>query len=108
MSFSENSIGLKIDFANPLLVSSGTDPNLLLVQIDLRAVKDKQSGNRFPGSAVKVAQIPSQMTSAKEALFVNESGRAASYFTKTVIGSNVVSKLLTVGSLDQLWSFINS
>jgi len=54
VSFDEYSIGVKINFANPLLVSTGVEPDLLLMQIDLSVLRD-EFGNPLPGSVLKTA-----------------------------------------------------
>lgn len=48
---------LQLNFTNPLFVSSGDEPDLLLIQLDLSSFED-ENGNSLPSSVVKYMPIP--------------------------------------------------
>ena len=43
---------LKLNFTNPLMVSTDDEPDLLLVQLDMSSFED-ENGNKLPESVVK-------------------------------------------------------
>ena len=56
------SFEIKLNFTDPLSVSIGFEPDLLMVQIQLANFTDV-NGNRMPPSIVKYIEIPTQMPS---------------------------------------------
>ena len=57
LSFDSSTIDIELNFTNPLYVSSGDKPDLLLIQIDLGEYKSKRGVN-MPESIVKYTEIP--------------------------------------------------
>jgi len=43
---------IQLNFTSPLEISSGEEPDLLLIQLDLRNFED-ENGNKLPESVVK-------------------------------------------------------
>ena len=52
-----NGFEIKISFNNPLYISTGDEPDLVLIQIELGEFKDS-NGQSLPLSVVKYIQIP--------------------------------------------------
>ena len=48
---------LQLNFTDPLFISSGAEPDLLLIQLDLSSFED-ENGNSLPSSVVKYIPIP--------------------------------------------------
>ena len=59
-------VSFSLNFTNPIYVSSGDEPDLLLVQINLSEFKDAE-GNSLPETVIKYISIPTQMSSLEEA-----------------------------------------
>ena len=57
ISLRADGVTLKVHFVNPVRVSAGEHPDLLLVQLELSEYKDV-NGNSLPPSVVKVIDIP--------------------------------------------------
>ena len=66
ISLSTEGFALTMNFTDPLRVSAGDEPDLLLIQLNLSDFEDAD-GNKLPESVVKYALIPTQMGSAAEA-----------------------------------------
>lgn len=93
-------------FNNPVSISQGDKPDMLLVQLAFSEFEDKQ-GNKLPGSIIKFVEIPSQMKSEKEVQQVDSAQGAAGGSSKTSIVTNFIVNLLLSGSMSQLWGMIN-
>ena len=57
VGLSANGFDLKVNFTDPLRVSAGEEPDLLLIQLNLSDFEDAE-GNKLPESVVKYAPIP--------------------------------------------------
>ena len=57
MSLSADGFDLMMNFTDPLRISSGDEPDLLLIQLDLSDFEDAD-GNKLSESVVKYLQIP--------------------------------------------------
>ena len=66
ISLSSDGFELAVNFTDPLRISAGEEPDLLLIQLNLSDFEDAE-GNKLPESVVKYAPIPTQMGSAAEA-----------------------------------------
>ena len=106
MSLSADGFDLMMNFTDPLRISSGDEPDLLLIQLDLSDFEDAD-GNKLSESVVKYLQIPTQMGSAAEAKQVQDQGDTAGSSSKASIGSNLVVNILMSGSMSQVWQMIN-
>ena len=56
-SFNPDGIDFTVNFTNPIYISTGEEPDLLLIQLDLSDYKD-ESGSSLPASVVKYWPIP--------------------------------------------------
>ena len=72
VSLNSTDLELKLNYSDPVKVSSGDTPDLLLVQIDLSQYKD--INGQTPLAVIKMVEIPRQMASEAEAQTVNEAG----------------------------------
>ena len=72
VSLNSTDLELKLNYTDPVKVSSGDTPDLLLVQIDLSKYKDVNG--QTPLAVIKMVEIPRQMASEAEAQTINESG----------------------------------
>lgn len=66
VSFGSDGIEIELNFTDPITVSVGDEPELLLVQIELGGLKSAD-GMSMPESLVKYMPIPTQMGSKEEA-----------------------------------------
>ena len=66
ISYDSRSIEVALKFVEPLKVSSGENPDMLLVQIGLSNIPDK-NGQTLPPSVLKKVLIPAQFSSEEEA-----------------------------------------
>ena len=57
VSLTADGFDLDLNFTDPLRVSSGDEPDLLLIQLNLSDFEDSE-GNKMPESVVKYALIP--------------------------------------------------
>ena len=57
ISLTGEGFDLKMNFTDPLRVSAGEEPDLLLIQLNLSDFEDAE-GNKLPESVVKYAPIP--------------------------------------------------
>ena len=57
VSLSEDGFDLTMNFTDPLRISAGEEPDLLLIQLNLSDFEDAD-GNKLPESVVKYAPIP--------------------------------------------------
>ena len=57
LSIGPEGFEISLDFTNPIQISSGDEPDLLLIQMDLSDFED-ENGQKFPSSLVKYSQIP--------------------------------------------------
>ena len=57
LSLSANGFELTVNFTDPLRISAGEEPDLLLIQLNLSDFEDAE-GNQLPESVVKYALIP--------------------------------------------------
>ena len=57
ISLSAEGFALMMNFTDPLRVSAGDEPDLLLIQLNLSDFEDAD-GNKLPESVVKYALIP--------------------------------------------------
>ena len=57
VSLTADGFDLDLNFTDPLRVSSGDEPDLLLIQLNLGDFEDSE-GNKLPESVVKYAPIP--------------------------------------------------
>ena len=55
-------LGFRLNFTEPLQVSTGEQPDLLLVQLELSQYVDR-NGKSLPNSLVKYVEIPRQVAS---------------------------------------------
>lgn len=106
LSLGPEGFEIRLNFTNPIMISSGDDPDLLLIQMDLSDFED-ENGQKFPSSLVKYSQIPTQIPSLEEAKQVEEQGSTASSSSKSAVGSNFIVNILMAGSLSQVWGMIN-
>ena len=58
LSFGPDGIDFRLNFTNPIYISTGDEPDLLLIQLDLSDYKDV-NGQSLPDSVVKYLPIPS-------------------------------------------------
>ena len=106
LSLGPEGFEIRLNFTNPIMISSGDDPDLLLIQMDLSDFED-ENGQKFPSSLVKYSQIPTQIPSLEEAKQVEEQGSTASSSSKSAVGSNFIVNIMMAGSLSQVWGMIN-
>ncbi len=66
VSFGSDGIEISLNFTDPITVSVGDEPELLLVQVELGGLKSAD-GMSMPESLVKYMPIPTQMGSKEEA-----------------------------------------
>ena len=57
LSIGPEGFEIKMNFTSPVAISSGDEPDLLLIQLDLSSFEDA-SGQKFPESLVKYSPIP--------------------------------------------------
>ena len=57
ISFSAEGFDLMMNFTDPLKISAGEEPDLLLIQLNLSDFEDAE-GNKMPESVVKYVFIP--------------------------------------------------
>ena len=62
LSLDSDGFELQLNFTNPLQISSGEEPDLLLIQLDMSDFEDA-NGQKLPASVVKYSQIPTQIAS---------------------------------------------
>ena len=92
-------IDIKLDFNNPLAVSKGIEPDLLMVQLALADLKTEDSNIPMPKSVLKSAKIPAQMKDADEVLVVDTTATASSDTVASAIGSNYFLNFFFFGSM---------
>ena len=105
VSFGPDGIDLRLNFTNSIYISTGEEPDLLLIQLDLSNYKD-ENGESLPASIVKYYPIPTQMRSQEEAEQVKSQGTTASESSKGSIISNFVVNILLAGSMNKIWDMI--
>ena len=105
ISLDKDGFELKLNFTNPIKISGGEEPDLLLIQLDLSDFLD-ENGNPMPESVVKYSPIPTQIGSAAEAQQVADQGGAAGSSSKASVGSNLAVNLVMAGSLSKVWQMI--
>jgi len=105
LGFGPNGIDFRLNFTKPIYISTGDEPDLLLIQLDLSDYKDV-NGQSLPDSVVKYMPIPSQMSSQEEAEAVTEQGSTTSEATKTSVLSNVAVNILLGSSMNKIWDMI--
>ena len=105
VSFGPDGIDLRLNFTNSIYISTGEEPDLLLIQLDLSDYKD-ENGESLPASIVKYYPIPTQMRSQEEAEQVKSQGTTASESSKGSIISNFVVNILLAGSMNKIWDMI--
>ena len=71
ISISKDGIDFKFEFNKPLQVSTGEEPDLILVQLDMSEFKD-ENGNKLQDSLLKYSTIPTQIASEEEAKQVKQ------------------------------------
>jgi len=57
VSIDKGGIDIKLNFADPVSISSGDQPDVLVLQLDLGGIKGA-NGNNMPTSVVKYLGIP--------------------------------------------------
>ena len=57
VSLTAEGFDLRMNFTDPLRVSAGEEPDLLLIQLNLSDFEDAE-GNKMPESVIKYALIP--------------------------------------------------
>ena len=105
ISLDSDGFELQLNFTNPLQISAGEEPDLLLIQLNLSGFLDENE-QKFPDSVVKYSPIPTQIASLEQAEKINDSGSAASSSSKASISSNFIVNILMAGSLNQVWAVI--
>lgn len=105
LSFGPGGIQFRLNFTNPIEVSGGEEPDLLLVQLDLSNYKSAD-GQSLPDSLVKYVPIVTQMGSKEEAERVEEQGKTANSSTKSTIIGNILVSVVLGGSLNAVWDMI--
>ena len=66
VSLDGDGLDIKLSFPEPLAVSSGNKPDLILLQLELSEF-ESEAGVKMPESIVKYIEIPSQISSESEA-----------------------------------------
>ena len=98
---------IKLNFKEPLKVSSGTEPDLLLVQIQLSKFPNS-NGQRMPPSIIKYIEIPMQMSSQQDAEAIEDGGGVVYDFLVAALASNFVVNMIFGGPLEELWGLLES
>ena len=106
MSLDKDGLEIELDFNEPLDVSSGDEPDLLAVQLNLDQFKN-ENGKGLQESLVKYFQIPPQIATQAEADAVDVTCDATQASSQSLLGVNFLANLLLAGSLSQVWSMIN-
>ena len=57
ISLNPDGIDFRLNFTNPIAISTGDEPDLILIQMDLSDYKD-ENGESLPASVVKYFPIP--------------------------------------------------
>ena len=65
-SLDGDGLDIKLSFPEPLAISSGSNPDLILLQLELSEF-ESEAGGKMPESIVKYIEIPSQIGSESEA-----------------------------------------
>ena len=65
VSLNSTNLELKLNYSEPLKVSAGDKPDLMMVQVDLSRYKD--INGQTPVAGIKIVEIPRQMASEAEA-----------------------------------------
>ena len=91
-------IHVAVEFQDPLEISLGDEPDLLLVQVELSEYRDHLN-RALPPSVVKLIELAPQTGSPDEASRLQKVGSTVFAVTNTQLMGTVVVNLLTLGSL---------
>ena len=92
---------MKLNFTNPLQVSTGVNEDILFVQLDLAV-------DYLPDGLLKSIKIPTQIETDAEAERISIISYYIFHLTKIVLAVNFVLNALTGGSLELIWSLVES
>ena len=98
---------LKFYWKEPLTISSGVEPDVILIQIQMSEFMDAE-GLQLPASIVKFVQIPAQMGDETEIENVENTGSLNADAVKTLILGSLVLNLFIGGPLDKIWGLFES
>ena len=106
-SASATNIDIRTEYEKPLFVSTGYEPDFLILQINLSEYTDYR-GYRLPPSVMKKVLLPPMFESQEAAIAALNMSNSFSTSSKAISSGNAVFNILMQSSLSQLWGLINS
>ena len=94
-------------FVNPVNVSKGYEPDMVLLALDLSELETVQGG-RLPSKIYNYRQIPTQMLTETEAEEVEDAGTASEDIFVGAMSARFFFSLIFSAYMGDLWSILNS
>ena len=98
---------IKLELSEPLLISKGDEPDILLIQMNFcRLFKDTE-GQPLPDTILKIEQLPPQIESDSTAALIDSLGESAVATIVAALAASVVLNMNNFGSLNLVWGLLN-